>query len=319
MKPQDGSLKRFPKDKITRLTTFAGAVVAWAALCSPASADTVTTVFEGFNAGNGSILAAFNPSATQLNAFRSAGIGTIAAGGGQVYWTEGVNLWSGNDTLGNAQLLHVNGLAPNSLAYDASTGALFEGFNAGNGSILAAFNSTASQLNAFRSAGIGAVAAGGGHVYWTEGVDLWTANDDLTNAQLLHVNGLAPDSLAYDASTGVLFEGFKAGNGSILAAFNSTASQLNAFRSAGIGAVAAAGGQVYWTEGVNLWSANDDLTNPQLLHVNGLSPDSLAVDFSTPSVGAVPEASTWAMMMLGFLGLGCASFRRSRRRMPATA
>jgi hypothetical protein len=29
---------------------------------------------------------------------------------------------------------------------------------------------------------------------------------------------------------------------------------------------------------------------------------------------AVPEASTWAMMLLGFAGLGYAAFRRSPRR-----
>ena len=33
--------------------------------------------------------------------------------------------------------------------------------------------------------------------------------------------------------------------------------------------------------------------------------------------GGVPEPSTWAMMLLGFAGLGYAAFRRSNRNLPA--
>jgi len=36
------------------------------------------------------------------------------------------------------------------------------------------------------------------------------------------------------------------------------------------------------------------------------------------TIGGVPEPSTWAMMLLGFAGLGYFSFRRSRER-PAAA
>jgi hypothetical protein len=34
----------------------------------------------------------------------------------------------------------------------------------------------------------------------------------------------------------------------------------------------------------------------------------------SPEVAAVPEPSTWAMMMLGFAGLGVMSYRKSRRK-----
>ena len=43
------------------------------------------------------------------------------------------------------------------------------------------------------------------------------------------------------------------------------------------------------------------------------SPLSVAIDV-TSSVAAVPEASTWAMMLLGFGGLGFMSYRRSQRK-----
>jgi choice-of-anchor C domain-containing protein len=37
------------------------------------------------------------------------------------------------------------------------------------------------------------------------------------------------------------------------------------------------------------------------------------------SVSAVPEASTWAMMLIGFAGLGLVAYRRARRTTPAIA
>ena len=37
------------------------------------------------------------------------------------------------------------------------------------------------------------------------------------------------------------------------------------------------------------------------------------------SGAAVPEPSTWAMMLLGFAGLGFAGYRRARKARPASA
>jgi hypothetical protein len=56
-----------------------------------------------------------------------------------------------------------------------------------------------------------------------------------------------------------------------------------------------AGGNLF---GINVWT-----------DVNGVNPGFAAVQPSS----AVPEPSTWAMMLLGFAGLGFA-FRRSRRK-----
>lgn len=43
------------------------------------------------------------------------------------------------------------------------------------------------------------------------------------------------------------------------------------------------------------------------------------LQISLPLESAVPEPSTWAMMIVGFAGLGYMGFRQSRRRMIATA
>jgi PEP-CTERM motif len=37
------------------------------------------------------------------------------------------------------------------------------------------------------------------------------------------------------------------------------------------------------------------------------------------TVTGVPEASTWAMMVMGFAGLGYAAFHRTGKREPVTA
>jgi hypothetical protein len=37
------------------------------------------------------------------------------------------------------------------------------------------------------------------------------------------------------------------------------------------------------------------------------------IDWSPDAISGVPELSTWAMMLLGFAGLGYAGFRQTRK------
>jgi hypothetical protein len=51
-------------------------------------------------------------------------------------------------------------------------------------------------------------------------------------------------------------------------------------------------------------------------YINGADPaylSTLLIDVTTGSVGAVPEPSTWAMMMLGFAGIGFMAYRRKSK------
>jgi PEP-CTERM motif len=50
-----------------------------------------------------------------------------------------------------------------------------------------------------------------------------------------------------------------------------------------------------------------------LAHLDPAYLHTLVIDVTTGSVGAVPEPSTWAMMILGFAGLGFAGYRKSRK------
>jgi hypothetical protein len=59
-------------------------------------------------------------------------------------------------------------------------------------------------------------------------------------------------------------------------------------------------------------------TCPQGLTLFGAPPDESTNPFSeTEILAAVPEPSTWAMMLLGLVGLGYAGYRRARQ--PRTA
>jgi PEP-CTERM motif-containing protein len=44
---------------------------------------------------------------------------------------------------------------------------------------------------------------------------------------------------------------------------------------------------------------------------------SLATNAASPLADAVPEPSTWAMMLLGFVGLGLTGYRQRRKASPA--
>jgi hypothetical protein len=45
----------------------------------------------------------------------------------------------------------------------------------------------------------------------------------------------------------------------------------------------------------------------------------MTIDFIAPTLATIPEPSTWAMMLLGFAGLGFVGYRRTRRAKPQAA
>ncbi|MFZ6674827.1 hypothetical protein [Undibacterium sp. Xuan67W] len=204
------------------------------------SASATPYLYETFGGQNGEIAALNLGVTTEYNA-HSGNIGSVVAGGGKVYWTEGKNLWSANGDLSNASILHVNGLAPNGLALDVPSGYLYETFGGQNGEIAALNLGVTTEFNA-HSGNIGSVVAGGGKVYWTEGKNLWFANGDLSDASILHVNGLAPNGLALDVPSGYLYETFGGQNGEIASLNLAVTTEFSA-HSGNIGSVVAGGRQ----------------------------------------------------------------------------
>jgi hypothetical protein len=72
----------------------------------------------------------------------------------------------------------------------------------------------------------------------------------------------------------------------------------------------------------SLWDISEEVGDNSVINLgSGLGPniDLTIEDDGVFAVGgAVPESSTWAMMLLGFAGLGFMGWRSQRSRVPAT-
>jgi hypothetical protein len=129
------------------------------------------------------------------------------------------------------------------------------------------------------------IAVGGGKVYFQEGVDIYSANPDLSGVTLFRHNGDAPTDIAVDAAAGVFYESFA---GSELAALSLADPKTQiAFYAGNATNITVGGGKVYFQDGVNIDSANSNLSGIKLYRHNGDAPTDIAVD---PSVGVFYES-----------------------------
>jgi hypothetical protein len=72
------------------------------------------------------------------------------------------------------------------------------------------------------------------------------------------------------------------------------------------------------TQAFTMWDSPGVLSDVILIGNFGPNGSAQLIFSSDPNLLAIPEASTWAMMLLGFAGLGYAGYR-SRSRTPALA
>jgi hypothetical protein len=81
----------------------------------------------------------------------------------------------------------------------------------------------------------------------------------------------------------------------------------------------AGGRPIRFEDGVKVFSFEVLTTGLNWFADPGLLRGSGASKFTPVGVSAIPEPSTWAMMLLGFAGLGFVGYRRTRRAKPQAA
>jgi hypothetical protein len=130
----------------------------------------------------------------------------------------------------------------------------------------------------------------------------------------IHGGGTVTDTITFGtAVTNPVFAIFSLGNPNLAASFNFTAPPT--FQAGGPnsvyggGAITVLGNVVSGTEGNGVVEflgtfSSITWTNPVSETYYG---------FTVGTIAAVPEPATWMMMILGFVGVGFVSFRRSRR------
>ena len=231
----------------------------------------------------------------------------IVVGGGKVYFEDGATIYETSTDLTGLQVFHVNGEAPTGLAIDPAAGVFYETFGTDGVTAL----DLADPGFALRFLGISAtnIVVGGGKVYFEDGASIYETSTDLTGLQVFHVNGEAPTGLAIDPAAGVFYETFGADGVTAL----DLADPGFALRFLGISAtnIVVGGGKVYFEDGATIYETSTDLTGLQVFHVDGEAPTGLAL-YLAPVAAAIPETPTWAMLMLGVVGLGIVGHCRTK-------
>jgi hypothetical protein len=147
------------------------------------------------------------------------------------------------------------------------------------------------------------------HIYWLDGRSIYQANPDLTDVTLFHFTPLflRPTDFTFSPDGNTLYEQV---GGDLFSLYLPTNTQYHV--SLSTTNLTAVNGRIYWLDGRWIYQANPDLTDITPFHFDPtfLRPTDLAIE-DLPT--AVPEPSTWAMMLIGFAGLGFAGYRASRK------
>ncbi len=268
-------------------------------LWAPCGASAATNIlYETFAGIEIVALSAANPNSGI--ALHSGNATNVVAGGGRVYWEDGLNIWAANPDLTVASIVHTNGVAPAGLGLDVQDGILYETFAGIEIVALSAANPNSGI--ALHSGNATNVVAGGGRVYWEDGLNIWAANPDLTGASIVHTNGVAPTGLGLDVQDGILYETFAGIE--IVAVSAANPNSGIALHSGNATNVVAGGGRVYWEDGLNIWAANPDLTGASIVHTNGVAPAGLGLYvFPTPvAPGPVPGTGLVSLAFLALAG-----------------
>lgn len=119
------------------------------------------------------------------------------------------------------------------------------------------------------------IAAAGSQVYWQDGLNIWRANYDFSDAQIFHTNNFFPTNFAVDAAHNVYYESFSAIE---IVAVSMTDGHVLGELGGHPTNISVGGDFVYWQDGLNIWRANTDLSGAAVFHTNNFFPTDFAVD-----------------------------------------
>ena len=249
----------------------------------------LTTLYENFG---GDLFSVDLQTHTQLGHFTGAGV-NLTAVNGHVYWQDGRRIYEANPELTNVNSIFFSVLTPTDFTLSPDGGTLYENFG---GDLFSVDLQTHTQLGHFTGAGVNLTAVNG-HVYWQDGRRIYEANPDLTNVNSIFFSVLTPTDFTLSPDGDTLYENF---GGDLFSVDLQTHTQLGHFTAAGVN-LTAVNGHVYWQDGRRIYEANPELTNVNSIFFSVLTPTDYTVeDLSS----AVPELSSWMLMLLGFAGLG---------------
>jgi hypothetical protein len=223
-----------------------------------------------------------------------------------IYWQVGRSIYQANPDLTDVTRFHFNPTftPPTDFTLSPDGNTLYESWG---GDLFSIYLPTDTQYHVSLSATN--LTAVNGHIYWQDGRSIYQANPDLTDVTRFHFNPTftPPTDFTLSPDGNTLYESW---GGDLFSIYLPTDTQYHVSLSATN--LTAVNGQLYWLNGRSIYQANPDLTDVTRFHFDPtfLPPTDLAIlDLPT----AVPEPSTWAMVLIGFAGLGFAGYRASRK------